>query len=70
MTSELAESGAAEMQSARGEILFSASQKDGALRRDHGAGFDMAPFSSSVVVDCFVLDSGLTLRYDYIMLID
>lgn len=70
MTSTLAESGVAEMQSARSETLFSASQKDGALRRETSAGFDMAPFSLSVIVARFALDSGLALRYTYSMLID
>jgi hypothetical protein len=70
VTSALAQSSEAEVQFARGEILFSVSQKDGALRRDHSAGFDMAPFSLSVIVARFALDSGLALRYTYSMLID
>jgi len=70
VTGALAQSDEAEVQFARGEILFSASQKDGALRRDHSAGFDMAPFSLPVVGYRFVLDSSLALRYTYSMLID
>lgn len=30
----------------------------------------MAPFSLLAVVDCFALDSGLALGYDYSMMID
>jgi len=59
VTSTLAQSVKAGMQNARGEILFSASQKEWGLRRETRAGFDMAPFSLLVVVARFALDSDL-----------
>jgi len=59
VTGALAQSDEAEVQFARGEILFSRTQSSSDLRRETSAGFDMAPFSLSIVVDCFALDNDL-----------
>jgi len=57
VTSKLAQSDEAEVQFARGEILFSRTQSSSDLRRETRAGFDMAPFSLPVVVDSLTLDN-------------
>jgi hypothetical protein len=70
VTSKLAQSDEAEMQSARSEILFSRAQSNNDLRRETSAGFDMARFSLLVVGDSLALDNVLMLRYDYNMMIE
>mgnify|MGYP003476237752 CR=1 FL=1 len=70
MTGALAQSDEAEVQFARGEILFSRTQSSSDLRRETSAGFDMARFQLPIVGYRFVLDSGLVWWYTYSMMID
>jgi len=57
VTGALAQSAEAEVQFARGEILFSRTQSSSDLRRETSAGFDMARFQLLVVDDSLTLDN-------------
>jgi len=57
VTGALAQSDEAEVQFARGEILFSRTQSSSDLRRETSAGFDMARFQLRGVGDSLTLDN-------------